>query len=63
MLTISLLSMFRRAVYRFSTVGREERRWLEKQTHTVLEQQVCRAGLTAMGQEEVWGREIVPLFG
>lgn len=63
MLTISLLSMFRRAVYRFSTVGREERRRLEEQTHTVLEQQVCRAGLKAMGQEEVWGREIVPLFG
>lgn len=63
MLTISLLSMFRRAVYRFSTVGREERRRLEEQTHMVLEQQECRAGLKSMGQEDVWGREVVPLFG
>lgn len=63
MLMISLLSMFRRAVYRFSTVGREERRRLEEQTHMVLEQQECRTGLMAMGREEVWGREIVPPFG
>lgn len=63
MLTISLLSMFRRAVYRFSTVGREERRRLKGQAHMVLEQRECRADLTAMGQEEVWRREIVPLFG
>lgn len=63
MLTISLLSMFRRAVYRFSTVGREEKRRLEEQTHMVLEQQECCAGLKSMGQEEVWGREVVPLFG
>lgn len=63
MLTISLLSMFRRAVYRFSTVRREERRRLKEQIQLILEQPGTLHKPNRQGTGEGWGREIVLLFG
>lgn len=36
---------------------------LEDQTHAILESQARCAGLADLGQEEVWGRETVPVRG